>query len=175
MEHAETETGWAESRGKIMDEKIYSILIGAAAGVIGYWFTTFWMHPILEYHQLRKRVLADMIFYGQVINPDDLNDRLQKMWEDRVVSNRKCSAELTACLMELPCWYICWLGYKGHRPELAAENLIGYSNTREYEAAAKREDRIKEYLGMTPPATKAPLRRRLANIGPCIRKCLGLS
>jgi hypothetical protein len=89
-----------------------------------------------------------MIYFGQVISPDNLNDRLTDLWEKRVLSNRKCSAELTACLMALPRWYKYWLKFKGHRPEEAAAYLIGYSNTTNYDDAAKREERIKKWLGM---------------------------
>jgi hypothetical protein len=122
--------------------------VGIVTGTIGYGVNTFWMKPILQYHQLRSKVLVDLICYAQVINADGLKDRMQKLHEERIESNRRCSAELTACILELPGWYKCWLRLKGHQPEHAATNLLGFSNTYDYEAAAKRIERIKSGLGI---------------------------
>ena len=62
-------------------DKIVIALVGIASGAIGYWFTTFWMKPILQYRELRSRILADLIFYAQVDNADGLNERMQKLYE----------------------------------------------------------------------------------------------
>lgn len=131
-----------------MDEKLLTVLIGVVAGTLGYWFTTFWMKPILQYRELRSKVLIDLIFYAQVINAEGLNERMQKLYEDRVVANRRLAAELIACLLELPFWYKRWLRLSGHMPERAATDLIGFSNTTEYEIASKRVERIKIALGI---------------------------
>jgi hypothetical protein len=138
-----------------MDDKLHAVLdkllpalIGVIAGTVGYWFTTFWMKPILQYRELRSKVLIDLIFYAQVINPGGLNERMQALYEERVVSNRRLSAELTACFLELPFWYKRWLRSKGHMPERAATDLIGCSNTTDYEASSKRVERIKVALGI---------------------------
>jgi hypothetical protein len=130
-----------------MDEKLLSVLIGVLAGASGYWFTTFWMKPILQYRELRSKVYADLIFYAQVVNAEGLNDRMQKLFEERVTSNRRHSADLAACLEELPAWYKWWLQCKGQSLEQAARNLIGYSNTTDYEAADKRVVAIRRALG----------------------------
>jgi len=130
-----------------MDEKLLSVLIGVVAGAIGYWFTTFWMRPILQYRELRVRVFADFIFYAQVVNAEGLNGRMQKLYEDRISSNRRHSADLAACLQELPTWYKWWLRVRGQSPDQAVEHLIGYSNTTEYEAAEKMTAAIKKALG----------------------------
>jgi len=130
-----------------MDEKLLAVLLGTIAGGIGYWITTFWMKPILQYRELRLKVFADFIFYAQVVNADGLNDRMKALYEDRITSNRRNSADLAACLIELPCWYRRWLHSKGQTPEKAASQLIGYSNTNEYEASAKVMRAIKSSLG----------------------------
>jgi len=130
-----------------MDEKLLAVLLGIIAGSIGYWITTFWMKPILQYRELRLKVFADFIFYAQVVNADRLNDRMKALYEDRITSNRRNSADLAACLIELPSWYRWWLHRKGQAPERAASHLIGYSNTTEYEAAAKVMRAIKRSLG----------------------------
>ena len=131
-----------------MDDKLLAVLMGVVSGAVGYWFTTFWMKPVLQYRELRSKVLVDLIFYAQVINADGLNDRMKEHYEQRVVSNRRLSAELTACILELPFWYKLWLRFRGHQPERAASDLIGFSNTTEYEAASNRVGRIKVAFGL---------------------------
>lgn len=129
-----------------MDEKFWAVLLGIFAGAIGYWITTFWMRPILRYRELRMKVFADFIFYAQVINADGLSDRMKALYEERITSNRRHSADLAACLTELPSWYKWWLCRRGQAPEKAVRHLIGYSNTTEYEAAAKIMKAIKKAL-----------------------------
>ena len=85
-----------------MDEKLLAMLLGIISGGIGYWITTFWMKPILQYRELRLKVFADFIFYAQVINAKGLNDGMKALFEDRITSNRRNSADLAACLIELP-------------------------------------------------------------------------
>ena len=131
-----------------MDDKLLAVLIGVITGAVGYWFTTFWMKPILQYRELRSKVLIDLVFYAQVINADGLNERMKALYEERIVSNRRLSAELTACFLELPFWYKWWLQARGHMPERAATDLIGLSNTSDDEAAFKRVERIKVALGI---------------------------
>ena len=130
-----------------MDEKLLAVLLGIFAGAIGYWITTFWMRPILQYRELRMKVFADFIFYAQVVNADGLNDRMKALYAERTTSNRRHSADLAACLNQLPSWYKWWLHRKGQSPEKAARHLIGYSNTTKYEASAKIMKSIKEALG----------------------------
>ncbi|MFZ6765570.1 hypothetical protein ACO0LM_00690 [Undibacterium sp. Di26W] len=130
-----------------MDEKLLAVLIGILSGIAGYFMTTFWMGPILQYRELRIKVFADFIFYAQVVNADGLNDEMKELFRKRILTNRRHSADLSACLTELPSWYIWWLHMKGQNPEIAATNLIGYSNTTEYEEAAKRVYKINKALG----------------------------
>lgn len=135
-----------------MDEKLIAVLLGIVAGAIGYWISTFWMKPILQYRDIRIKVFADFIFYAQVVNAEGLNDRMKKLYEDRAMSNRRNSADLAACLNELPSWYKWWLHRRGQSPARAISNLIGYSNTTEYEAAEKRVVAIKRALGFRDAA-----------------------
>ncbi len=106
-----------------MNEKLLTALIAITTGALGYLFTTFWMRPVIRYGELQSKVLADLIFYAQVVNADGLNERMQKLYEQRVEANRKLSAELTTCYLELPAWYKWWLRRKGHLPERAATDL----------------------------------------------------
>lgn len=131
-----------------MDKGLVPILIGLVAGAAGYWITTFWMKPIILYREIRSAVLADFIFFAQVVNAIGLNDRMQRLYDDRIVSNRRHSAELFACLQELPFWYKWWLTRRGQSPQKAARFLIGYSNTTEYDEAERLATAIRKALGV---------------------------
>ena len=129
---------------------MWAAVVGLVAGAGGYWFTTFWMKPVVQYRELRSKVFADLIFYAQVVNADGLNERMQRLLEERVVANRRTSADLAACAQELPGWYLWWLRQKGQSPEDASRHLIGFSNTREFDAADKRVAAIRRALGFGP-------------------------
>jgi len=75
-----------------MDEKLLAVLLGIVAGAMGYWIATFWIKPILQHRELRMKVFADFIFYGQVVNADGLNDRMKTLYEERITSN--CSGQV---------------------------------------------------------------------------------
>jgi hypothetical protein len=129
-----------------VDIKLISVLLGVVFGAAGYWITTFWMQPILRYREIRSKVLSDLVFYSQVTNAKGLSERMKKLYENRVEANRRSSADLTACLVDLPRWYRVWLRVRGCDIDAAVQNLIEFSNTTEYEAAAKRIERIKKSL-----------------------------
>lgn len=133
-----------------MDEKLLAVLIGTLAGAAGYWINTFWMKPILQYREVRMKVFADFIYYAQVVNAEGLSDRMKQLYDERVFSNRRNSAELAACLAELPLWYKWWLHLRNRSPETAVANLIGYSNTTDWDNADKRQKAIKRALGFEP-------------------------
>jgi hypothetical protein len=106
------------------------------------------MQPILRFRDIRNQVLMDFIYYAQVINAEGLNEEMQALYRQRILANRRSSAQLFAAIQDLPQWYLSFLRHKGHRPEKAARHLIGYSNTTEYEAAHKLEDAIRSKLGL---------------------------
>lgn len=131
-----------------MDINLITALIGILAGAVGYWFTTFSVQPILKFREVRSRVHSEFIFYAQVINADKLNEEMNALHSERIRSNRKSSAELSAAYIELPGWYRCYLDHKGIRPQEAVRHLIGYSNTYEYDDAHDLEDKIKKALDL---------------------------
>jgi hypothetical protein len=133
-----------------MDVKLWAVLIGIVAGAIGNWFTTFSIQPILRFRDIRNQVLMDFIYYAQVVNAEGYNDEMQKLFRERVLANRKASAQLSAAVQELPCWYLRFLEWKGWAPSEAANHLIGYSNTTDYDQANKVEDFIRRKLGLSP-------------------------
>ena len=131
-----------------MDINLISALIGVLAGAAGYWVTIFWMQPILRYRFICNRVHSDFIFFAQVINADGLNEEMQSLHRERILSNRKASAELSAASLELPFWYAWWLRLRKLDPAKAAQHLIGYSNIREYDQAHKGKALISRLLGL---------------------------
>lgn len=131
-----------------LEINLITALIGIVTGATGYWITTFWMQPILRYRIVRGQIHSQFIYYSQVINADGMNDELQKLYRERILTNRRSAAELSAVFLELPYWYILWLRKRGIHPEIAARHLIGYSNTPEFELANKFEDAIKRFLGL---------------------------
>ena len=87
---------------------------------------------------------------AQVVDPTDLNDHMQQLHEERIAALRRRSAELTdACLSMIPFWYKWWIQRQGRLPQRAAENLMGLSNTRDYEVESKRVDKIKHDLAIS--------------------------
>jgi len=131
-----------------MDVSLLAALIGIVAGAFGYWFTTFFMQPILRFRNLRNKVLMDFIYYAQVINADGLNDEMRNLYRERILANRKLSAELSAAFLDLPFLYLSYLKYKKHNPAEAARHLIGFSNTTEYDQSHKVESLIRRQLGL---------------------------
>jgi hypothetical protein len=131
-----------------MDINLVTALIGIAAGALGYWLSTFHIQPILRFHDVRNQVLIDFIYYAQVVNAVGLNDEMQKLYRERVLANRRASAQLFAATQSLPCWYRCYLNLKKWAPEEAAKHLIGFSNTTEYEQAAKVQAFIRKKIGL---------------------------
>lgn len=131
-----------------MDINLITALIGISAGAVGYWFATFSVQPILRFREVRARVHSEFILYAQIIKADNLNDEMKELHKERIRSNRKSSAELSAAFIELPGWYRRYLNWRGRRPEEAVRHLIGYSNTYDYDDAHKLEDKIKKALDL---------------------------
>jgi len=133
-----------------MEKNLFTVLIGIVAGALGYWLSTFHIQPILRFHDIRNQVLMDFIYYAQVINSDGLNEEMQKLYRERVLANRKASAQLFAATQDLPGWYRRYLKLKKWEPEEAARRLIGFSNTTEYSESARIQAYIRKKIGLPP-------------------------
>ncbi len=131
-----------------MDPKLWAVLIGVLVGALGYFFTTFYMKPILRFHEIRNQILMDFIYFAQVINAESLNEKMQALYEERILANRKASARLSASVLRLPSMYLFYLKYKGIEPQKAATHLIGFSNTNDYVTSNKKETAIRKALGL---------------------------
>lgn len=122
------------------------VVISIASGGLGYLFATFWIRPILRYLNVKHQVLSDLIFYASAINADGMNENIRTRMLNRIETNKRCSADLTAYYIDLPFWYRWFLKKRKELPEEAATQLMGLSNTYDYETAHKRIDKIKEHL-----------------------------
>lgn len=131
-----------------MDVSLWAALIGVTAGAIGYWITTFVMQPILRFRNIRNKVLMDFIYYAQVRNADGLNDEMKALYRERVLENRKSSAELSAAILDLPFWYLGYLRCIKQNPSRAASHLIGFSNTTDNDKSHSLEISIRRKLGL---------------------------
>lgn len=129
-----------------MPPDMQALLIGISAGAAGYLIVTFWFQPILRYREIRQLVHSDLIFFADVTSADGLKPEIQERMWARVCANRRHSADLRAAFTELPWFYRKTLFIYGQKPEKAAVELIGLSNTFEHDEAAKRVDKIRTYL-----------------------------
>jgi len=131
-----------------MDEKLLASVVGVATGAAGYFFTTFWMKPVLRYGELRQQVLSDLVFFANAIRSDGLGAEMKQRVLDREVSNRRTSADLIACYLVIPFWYRWYLKLRCHNPIEAAHELIGLSNSREFTNADRHIAAIRSKLGL---------------------------
>jgi len=125
-------------------------VIGIAAGAIGFLLATFWFQPILRYRELKAQILSDLIFYANVVKADDLNDEMKKRAWARVEANRRHSADLAAASQYLPRPYLWLLSKRGEQPDMASVEMMGFSNTSDWDAGAEREKRIRKFLKFPP-------------------------
>ena len=124
----------------------WSIFLGLLGGAFSYLLVTFYFRPILRYMEIRDQIVSDLVFYADATNAKGLNEKMQaKVW-DRCESNRRHSANLRACHLNLPSTYKWYLRIRKEKPDAAAKEMMGFSNTFDHEAAAQRVDNIKEYL-----------------------------
>ena len=131
-------------------ENFFIALFSVCCGAAGYLIAHFWIHPILKYREIKDQIISDLIFYANAINADDLNEEMKQRVLDRMVANRMRSAELSACFYKFPKFYKIYLMKIGEQPDFACGELIGLSNTGEFDAAQKRIDKIQDQLKINP-------------------------
>ena len=127
---------------------VVGILLAFMLGFVSQWGLLFWITPIHEYKKLRARVLSDLDFYANAIAPPTQRD-VNAPFDDRRAANRRQSTDLSVLLAELPWFYQRYLDWKKVEVAAAARELMGLSNTIEYDSALSRMDKIRQYLGKT--------------------------
>lgn len=125
---------------------IFSIICGA----IGFLVSRFWFQPILRYIEIKGEIISNLIFYDNVIRAEGLSDEMKQRMNDRMVANRRHSADLAACYYRLPRLYRWYLMKKKERPDLASGEMMSLSNTMDLDSAHKRTDKIQELLRINP-------------------------
>lgn len=125
-----------------------SLIVGIAAGAFGFLAATFYFQPILRYRDSKFRLLSDLLFYANAVNADNqkmtspLKEVMDKRFLERIEANRRHSAELYAHVRYLPWPYRRWLRIKGENPSAASADLMGLSNTSEWDNARSRIENI---------------------------------
>jgi hypothetical protein len=131
---------------------IIAALIGILTGALGFLLPTFYFQPILRYRDAKFQILSDLIFYANAINTDvkdlqgDVKEEFEKRGWARVEANRRNSADLMACFHNLPSIYRWFLRRRGENPDVAASELMGFSNTHDWDIAAARCEKIRNSL-----------------------------
>lgn len=131
-------------------ESFLIALFSVCCGAMGFLVAQFWFQPILRYREIKGQIISDLIFYANAINAEGLNEEMKQRTLDRMVANRKHSADLTACFYKFPKIYRYYLIKIGERPDFACGELIGLSNTSESHAAQTRIDKIQALLRINP-------------------------
>jgi hypothetical protein len=111
------------------------LIVSVVAGAAGYLMVTFWFQPILRYRDIKYRVAADLVFFGNAIELQKENGKLRNDTLERKDSNRRYAADLKAIYPTLPFWYQCWLQMKKENPVECWKNLTHLSNSSELDEA----------------------------------------
>ena len=136
-----------------MDPTLIAALIGVgvgiASGVFGYWFVTFQMQPVLNYKEIRSKILIDIIYYLHIYNTEKERYELpQDEEKERQMAFRRLSGRLKAAIELLPKWYADHLARKHFDPSNAVNELIAYSDTRDIEELIPLGKTIRGNLGL---------------------------
>jgi hypothetical protein len=127
-------------------------ILSIFAGAFGYLAVNFWIRPIKRYYDLKHDLVVDQIFYANAVNPAGMNDYIHEQHAKRVLAFRKHSAAFLACFQYLPWWFKFFiLSKRGEEPCNASPELMGLSNTCDYDDAAKRVEKIRKYLRIDLP------------------------
>ena len=138
-------------------EVYITIIIGIIVGILGFYFSKFWMQPILLYRETKSKIIGKLIYFSDVYEDDNfvyLKHKSQDEPEMKEVYNnektrmnekkleyRKLSGELMGIIMYLPLWYkLIFLKTRDENPFKAKDELIGLSNSISYE-----DDKIRKY------------------------------
>lgn len=130
--------------------ELWATLVGIVAGAVGYLLTTFVFQPILGYRAIRSQIVSDLLFYANAIKADGTKDLFSQRVYDRIEANRRHSADLAACYHALPYFYKQYLLRLREDPNNAAAEMMGLSNTFEWEASRERVEAIQKYLRVEP-------------------------
>ena len=159
-------------------EPYITLVIGAFIGLAGYFTSTFWIQPIIRYRAIKSRIVGRLTYFSDVYESED-DERLKEMaretnsedirdvlkvakerMKEKKFGCRRLSGELEGILLYLPRWYkFFFLRRRDEKPEQAVKELIGLSNSRDYDQTKIRMNSIKIMLKtpgwkeLKPPGT----------------------
>lgn len=132
-------------------------IIGVLVGIFGFYASKFWMQPILLYREIKSKILGKIIYFNNVYVDDtfeyfktksqddpgikEVVDNVKMRMNEKQLEYRKLSGELLGIIMYLPFLYKFFLlKFRKENPWKAKDELIGLSNSRNYE-----DDKIRIY------------------------------
>lgn len=118
-------------------------------GAFGYVIFYFWLRPIIRYRSVKRHIITDMTTFLNTIYNENEDPAAETGIQKRIEAVRRHSVALTDCYdTALPDWYRLLLQSRGESPLDAAKHLLGLSNTRNYEHAKNRIDKIRQTLNI---------------------------
>jgi hypothetical protein len=114
-------------------------------GAFGYVIVQFWILPIIKYRSIRKRVIQNLADYLNSFNQEDEGENFHGVINRKAEEMRRHNLDLTECFnSSLPAWYKMLLRSRGEFPEKIANHLMALSNTRDYNHARNRMEKIRQ-------------------------------
>lgn len=132
-------------------EDFLVLLLSISAGTIGYLMAIFWFQPILKYREIKGQIISDLLFYDNAISSKGVNNDMIKRVLDRSISNRERAADLTTSYNIFPRLYKKCLLFRKEYPDRASFELIGLSNTEDFDEARQYIKQIQIFLRIKPP------------------------
>ena len=130
-----------------MNISTIAIAVSFVVGFLGYIIIRFWIIPIFKYRKLKNQVINDMTHYLNSINQEDEGESIYGEINNISKSMCKNASDLTDCFhYTLPEWYKMLLNSRGESPEDATKHVMGLSNTRNYDHAQNRLEKIRQSL-----------------------------
>ncbi|MFO7558335.1 MAG: hypothetical protein R6X10_05860 [Desulfobacterales bacterium] len=114
-------------------------------GSFGYVIVRFWVRPILKYRSVRKRVIQNLADYLNSFDQEDEGENFHGAINRKAEEIRRNTLDLKEYFNNsLPAWYKMLLRSRGEFPEGIANHLIALSNTRDYNHARNRMEKIRQ-------------------------------
>ncbi len=122
-------------------------ITGFLGGSFCYVMAKFAVIPIFKYRKFKLSIVSDIKNYLNGINSVEENILLQEELQKSMSSIRHHASELSDFYNDsLPVWYKTFLKNCGEFPIDASKHLVALSNTRNYEHACNRMEKIKQAL-----------------------------
>ncbi len=116
-------------------------------GSFSYIIMKFFIIPIIKYKKIKREIFSSIFNYLNTINDDRSDSRIQTKIDECVNNMRQLSDDLAECHdIVIPVWYRLLLLKRGESPEIASEHMNILYNTRDYERAKNRKEKILEAL-----------------------------